>query len=151
MAALLAVTACAANVRTQGTSSLPSFTQYPAPPLYEGRAASLVLSDETRAFRSRLQEAAKQPVNFAGEYVLTLWGCGAGCVDGAVVSRKTGKVSMLPSALHVREEGGHALQYRVDSRLLVMNGSFTEGGISSRHCYTINGDIFVPVKAFGLR
>jgi len=143
--ALLAITACAANHRPQVKSEQPSFTQYPATPLYEGKAADVVLSDETRAFRTRLQEAVQQPANFAGEYVLTRWGCGAGCVAGAVVSRKTGMVSLLPSVLHVRNAGEHALQFRADSRLLVMHGAFREGGVSADHFYLYRDGMFIAV------
>jgi hypothetical protein len=36
-------------------------------------------------FRTRLREAIKGEVNFAGRYILTGWGCGTGCSQMAII------------------------------------------------------------------
>ncbi|WP_439844797.1 hypothetical protein [Aeromonas veronii] len=46
-----------------------------------------------RTFRTRLTAALSQKPVYAGEYVLTGWGCGSsGCYDQVLVNKRTGKV-----------------------------------------------------------
>jgi len=49
-------------------------------------------------------EYAKQEVNFANHYVVTTWGCGSGCVSGAMVDSRNGTVYPLPED---KEWGGN--------------------------------------------
>lgn len=49
-------------------------------------------------------EYAKQDVNFANHYVVITWGCGSGCVSGAMVDSRNGTVYPLPED---KEWGGN--------------------------------------------
>ncbi|MFQ1834746.1 hypothetical protein ACK36Q_11980 [Aeromonas veronii] len=73
---------------------LPRKEDYPAPPVYKGKPAKLSLDSElARTFRTRLTAALSQKPVYAGEYVLTGWGCGSsGCYDQVLVNKRTGKV-----------------------------------------------------------
>ncbi len=80
---------------SEAGSQLPPRTEdYPAPPVYRGKPAKLSLDSElARAFRTRLTTALSQEPVYAGEYVLTGWGCGSsGCYNQVLVNRRTGKV-----------------------------------------------------------
>lgn len=73
-------------------SDIPQFSEYPAT-IYKGKSAKLDMSDpDARMFRTRLSEALKEPVNFGGEYVITMWGCGTMCRSYSLVNKKTGRV-----------------------------------------------------------
>jgi hypothetical protein len=75
----------------------PDFKRYPVLTIYDGAPAKVILATpEERNFRTRLRETQTMPVNFAGEYVFTSWGCGSGCSHGAAVSHRTGKVVFFP-------------------------------------------------------
>jgi hypothetical protein len=81
-----------------------------------------------RTFRTRLSDALKDNVNFAGSYVLAAWGCGTGCRDGAVIDGKTGRV-VFPKELGAvsdwfgpPDEGFDIFTFRKDSRLLIVRG-----------------------------
>ena len=76
-------------------SDIPKFRDYPAPPVYTGPPGKLQMDSElARNFRTRLGDAMKEDeVAFAGEYVLTGWGCGTGgCYIQALVNKRTGHV-----------------------------------------------------------
>lgn len=77
-----------------GSQMPPRAEDYPAPPAYKGKPAKLSLDSElARAFRTRLTEALSQKPVYAGEYVLTGWGCGSsGCYNQVLVNKRTGKV-----------------------------------------------------------
>lgn len=112
---------------------LATFEQYPAP-LYQGIHAKdiqLKNDDFANTFRTRLRAALKSPVNFAGHYVITTWGCGtSGCFMGAIVDVKTGQVyshELLGPIIgkFVDDEwlGGN-LSFKPDSSLLIASGVF---------------------------
>lgn len=77
-----------------GSQVPPRTKDYPAPPVYKGKPAKLSLDSElARTFRTRLTAALSQKPVYAGEYVLTGWGCGSsGCYDQVLVNKRTGKV-----------------------------------------------------------
>jgi hypothetical protein len=75
----------------------PDFKRYPVLTIYDGAPAKVILATpEEKNFRTRLRETQTMPVNFAGEYVFTSWGCGTGCSAGAAVNHRTGKVIFFP-------------------------------------------------------
>ncbi|MFD1134006.1 hypothetical protein [Psychrobacter sanguinis] len=79
-----------------------SFEKYPAK-IYKGKKAPLKLG-EWNSFRTRLKAAHKDSeINFAGNYIVTTWGCGTSCVSGAMIDKRTGKVYDIP--LGETEEG----------------------------------------------
>jgi hypothetical protein len=109
----------------------PRFGDYAAS-VYRGRAAALKLTTpQARGYRTRLREGARRAVNFAGHYKLHTWSCGAGCLQTAFIDARTGEV-IFPDELNgfitcfwdaeVVESLEQALQFRRDSRLIVMSG-----------------------------
>lgn len=105
-----------------------------------------VTSAEATPYISQLKSAAKQPINFAGHYVLATWGCGSGCVMGGAIDTLTGHVVMLPFTvsnwpLQVVEP----LTFQKDSALLIIQGSRNEQG-SGIHYYHFDGRTFNFLK-----
>jgi hypothetical protein len=114
----------------------PRFEDFPVAEQFRGKPAAVRLATrEARKYRTMIREGAREGPNFAGHYTLIEWGCGAGCVRFAVVDAKTGAVFMPPfyvgSRALVEGETGEPeepLQFRVDSRLLIVSGSQNEKG-----------------------
>ncbi|MND93381.1 hypothetical protein D3C80_855670 [compost metagenome] len=77
-----------------GSQQQPRPEDYPAPAVYKGKPAKVLLDSElARTFRTRLTAALSQKPVYAGEYVLTGWGCGSsGCYNQVLVNKRTGKV-----------------------------------------------------------
>lgn len=126
---------------------IPQFRDYPASNTYVGKHAEVVLSTaDEKAYRTRLREATKQPANFAGEYVLTAWGCGTSCIYGAVVSLKTGRVVFLPGSICCWNGEGENLEFRINSRLLVAAGVINEESEHGAHFYEFTGREFRHLK-----
>lgn len=113
----LAITAFAADV--------PQFKDFPVAGINHGENAPVKLTTpEAREFRTRLTEAAREKPNFAGYYILTRWGCGSGCIQPAIIDAKTGRVFMVPfTVVSVGEKVIDPVQFQLDSRLLIVNGS----------------------------
>ncbi len=84
-----------------------------------------------------------QPVNFAGHYVLTSIGCGAGCVQVAAIDAGTGAVAWLPKTVCCWPLAlTDPLEYRRDSRLLIVYGALNEKG-SGAHAFVFDGRRFL--------
>lgn len=110
-----------------------------------------IAGDDERSYRTRLRDASRQPANFAAEYVMAVWGCGAGCVTGAAVSLRTGRVTFFPGTVCCWRGDGEMLAFRADSRLLVAAGVVDERGEYGAHFYEFTGKAFklvrtIPVK-----
>ncbi len=81
-----------------------------------------------RMFRTRLREARKGDVNFAGHFIFTSWGCGTGCAYGAIINTKTGRV-YFPKELKGMGFGmmtnipDEPIQYRKNSKLFILHGN----------------------------
>jgi hypothetical protein len=119
----------------------PRFEDYPATPYSGAQAAPDVRSEpRSRMYRTQLIGWAREKPNFAGHYVLATWGCGTGCTQIAIIDSVTGKVFHPPgvrtnSIVDVdpellvdtepdrRRADFGALQYRADSRLLILAGT----------------------------
>lgn len=124
----------------------PKFKDYPAPPLYSGPPAKLLLdSDFAKEYRSRLTEAMADTPTFAGEYVLTGWGCGSGgCYVESLVNKRTGKALETNFGAHsvwtdmengVEERVGEwIVSKKIDSNLLVTQ-EVTEDDEGNPHEY----------------
>jgi hypothetical protein len=67
-------------------------------------------------FRTRLTDAAKGGVNFAGHYAVVQFGCGMGCTQGYMIDLTNGQVAPLP----LGELASAGIEYasRPDSNLL---------------------------------
>ena len=128
-----------------GAASPQVFGSYPAHVARVARRAPLQFrSALSRRYRTDLQEAATGPVNFAGHYVLTSIGCGAGCVQVAAIDVGAGSVTWLPQTvccwpLAMTEP----LEYRRDSRLLIVYGALNEKG-AGMHIFVFDGQRFKP-------
>jgi hypothetical protein len=109
----------------------PRFDQYPATRQWDGIQRKPILNRDTRFFRTRIREAAKDDPNFAGHYVLLAVGCGAGCVHIYVIDKNTGTVwepslGTITAGLPCVYESADILTAHPDSRLLIINGGFHE-------------------------
>jgi len=108
---------------------IPKFSQYPAS-VQRPRvtAINFKTNPDARPFRTRLSEGLRNGVNFAGHYALVGWGCGTGCISGAIVDTRTGKV-YWPEQFNafgvLYTDGNYAyppVEYKKNSRLLVIHG-----------------------------
>lgn len=118
VSALLFTLSTTVNANTQvTTNSASNIANYTVKSIYKGPTAKLDMSDPNiRAFRTRYNESLKQPANFAGEYVITIWGCGTNCGIYSFISKRTGKVFDMPFG---GEEMPERIIYnKVNSRLL---------------------------------
>ncbi|MBT8448093.1 MAG: hypothetical protein KJO69_00275 [Gammaproteobacteria bacterium] len=123
------------------------FSDFAVKKQYSGKVATVILATETeKMFRTRLSKTAEKEVNFAGEYVLTSWGCGSSCTVAAAVSLRTGQVSFMPGTICCNNSDHRTLDYQSASRLLITTGYINEGGIYGRHYYEINDNGFVYLK-----
>lgn len=106
-------------------ADVPQFDAYPAE-IYQGKNAKLKIDNPTaRMFRTRFRNALRdgQP-DFAGEYTLVSWGCGAMCVMHSFVNLRTGRV--LEHGFG--GELGESLDgYQADSRLLIASAHEDHG------------------------
>lgn len=82
-----------ADTPEEAASEAPKFKDYPAAPLYSGAPGQLQTNSElARSYRTRLGDAMSAEPVFAGEYILTGWGCGGSCYTSAFVNKRTGQV-----------------------------------------------------------
>ena len=130
-AAFLTLILCfvTANEAAAQAKKNPTFAQYAAKKMTSKIAAvDLKSHRQANEYRTRLRDAAKSGVNFAGNFVIATWGCGTRCGQGAVIDAKTGAV-YFPDELGVysRPWGDWAgdketLEYKANSRLLILRG-----------------------------
>jgi len=128
----------------------PSFEEF-AVKLYSGpvSAPDLDSDPEARTYRTRLNEAAKGPVNFAGKYILTTWGCGTTCLHGAVMNAETGRVTFLPNTIccwETTDDDFKPVRFRPDSDLIVFSGLLGEEDPMARHYFEFFEDRFLLLK-----
>ena len=135
----------------QNADAPPKFDDYRVTERYTGKNARLVLEAKDRAFRTRLREGSQDKVNFAGHYVLTAWGCGGGCLMGAAIDARTGKVYWLPFTVCCWPvEVEKPLDFRLDSNLIVFTGSRNEEG-QGVYYYKFENNSFALLKAIEKR
>jgi hypothetical protein len=130
---------------------LPKFEDYPVKEYFNGTPhAPILQTQEQHRYRTRIREGVEKGwgaringtgneqnrpgPNFAGHYVVIVWGCGAPCLMMAVCDVATGAVYNPPiSATHglgspllVSENsvGRDAdVEYRLDSRLMIVTAT----------------------------
>ena len=117
------------------------FQDYPAR-LYTGPHARPDFSThrDSRRFRSRVMDTLRQRPNFAGEWIVTIWGCGTSCQSGLMVSARTGRIVGLPSSM------SSGVAHRANSRLLVLDPD-DEHAPTDGDLYLWNGSAFVPIDS----
>jgi hypothetical protein len=76
------------------SQKIPSFSAYKVRIEKFGKVTvNLKSHKNARMFRTRLRDAAaKEDVNFAGHYILTVWGCGTNCSQWAIIDARNGNV-----------------------------------------------------------
>lgn len=110
----------------------PQFSDYTVAELYAGKNAAPKITDEWRSFRRRIREGASHTPNFSGSYRIVEWGCDSDCVRFALIDLKTGVIygppfdSLWLDAFATHGWRGKGLEYRNNSRLLVVDGCPTE-------------------------
>jgi hypothetical protein len=108
---------------------LPKFSSYPAAiEKAQTRSIDFRRSPGSTTFRTRLKAALAEGTDFAGHYKIAGWGCGTGCISGAVIDVRNGRV-YFPEELYALSVGSFTgdyesepLKYRKNSRLLVLSG-----------------------------
>jgi len=111
------------------SNQVPHFSDYPSNGVFDGKPAKVILkTPDEKNYRTRLRDASVEKIDFAGEYVLTYWGCGCCCRSLAAISKKTGKVAFLkdPIIQPFADINEDILQYRLDSKMLVVIGQLGE-------------------------
>ncbi|TGD93414.1 hypothetical protein [Methylobacterium nonmethylotrophicum] len=137
-------------------AAAPRFADFRVRAIYAGPTPPPVLDTaDKRLYRTRLIDAARTgKPNFAGEFILTTWGCGTSCETVAVISARTGEVFYPPframGGETLQEAAGEApsvrIETRVDSRLLVLKGRrHDDETADARHYYTFDGRTFAHV------
>ena len=134
----LLVLAAAASAQT---AKLPSFDEYKVSEVFKGMPAEPRLTTPfAREFRSQIRESASKGPNFAGKFSIAQWGCGAGCIQMAVIDEQTGAVYRGPfttldfsAGLHYADlsDSSHVdsfepLGFRKESRMLAVRGCLEE-------------------------
>jgi hypothetical protein len=110
---------------------VPTFGQYHAT-VEKATAKSIDFrrSPDAWSFRTRLKEALRGGVNFAGRYIIAGWGCGTGCISGGIIDARTGRVYFpeplggLGAGTADDDEGyvEQPVRYQKNSRLLIITG-----------------------------
>lgn len=117
------------NTGVAAVDTAPQFEKYKVPPSAIAKPASVRLDShpKARTFRTVLRDGAKEGPNFAGHFTIVKWGCGTACISVGVVDALSGEVyfprQLQPLAYQAVTDETPPLQYRLDSRLLVVAGS----------------------------
>jgi hypothetical protein len=139
---LAALSACASAQKREEPND-PFYARYPVKVVFQGISAIPKLtSPEARAYRTRLRYAAKSGPDFADHYDMAVWGCGAGCLEFAVIDAKTGNVTFFPFTVSQSREKGDKLNFRRDSRAIHVIGSLNEQDDSADRWYLWTGKEF---------
>jgi len=142
---------CALVIQVTTASGSPKLEDYPAKDIYQGKpTAPMLTTTEARMFRTELRRQAALGPNFAGHYTLALWGCGAGCTNGAVMDARSGKVWIVPFYFEDVWEGGHIVcshgsTFDIASELLIISGRLNPGGKVGLHYFHWHDGQFTPV------
>ena len=147
---LMAASLCPSAALGQN-GRVPRFPDYPVRQVYRGRVAPVRLDADNRAFRTRLRRGAKGRPNFAGRYIVTAWGCGTGCLVGALIDAKTGRVHWFPHQAYTDYDAPddfEPVRFRLDSRLIVIYGAASEDGLEDlgTHYYEFTRGRFRQVR-----
>lgn len=130
-----------------GQGRVPQFGDYSVRSIFNGKNVEPKLDQDGRMFRTRLRAAARQKPDFAGEYVLTAWGCGTSCLTGAAVNVRTGAVTFIPFSIccWAYDQDVKPIDYRLNSRLIIFTGARNESdseGAADRHYYELRNGQF---------
>jgi hypothetical protein len=113
----------------------PEFRDYRVQHIYREKPALPILSKDQRMFRTMIRRGAESTVEFGGHYTVPSWGCGAGCIQLAIVDSISGRVydvrfsvSELPGTWEEKHSDhiSERMQFRADSRLMKFDGCLNE-------------------------
>jgi hypothetical protein len=133
---------------------LPAFAQYPVQAIYNGKSVPLQKAFRNFVSKTGVVEAAREKANFAGHYILDIGGCGGGCRSIYVIDANTGHVYYFgPSLVTTMEDYDKGeIQYRLDSRLLVLRGMRDEKEADyGAHFYKFEAGKFVLLRSVRYR
>jgi hypothetical protein len=135
---------------TSAAADIPKFRDF-AVDIYKGPVAAPNLSSNSQAktYRTRLRDAAKGGVNFAGHYILASWGCGTSCASGAVIDARNGDVFFFPFFVCCWgnvDDGFQPIEFRKNSTLIVFAGLRNEQGPMGAHFYDFKSGNFIHLK-----
>jgi hypothetical protein len=128
-ACITAISTAIATGFTAETVRSPRFQDFAVPSIFKGKPTAVDFSrnPQARHYRTELRRQAAKGPDFAGHYKIAIWGCGSSCEEFAIIDSQNGRVyfpSELPYVTWTGYEGTNfGLQYRIDSRLLVLHGS----------------------------
>ena len=149
---LLACALFANALNANAQTGVPRFSDYPVRERFQGETAPLVLTRAARIYRTRLKEAAREKPNFAGHFIVTTWGCGTECIEGAIIDARTGRVFMLPFTLCCWAPGTvddkfKPVDHRLNSSLIILSGARNEkDGDYAARAYRFQNNRLVLVK-----
>ncbi|APV49380.1 hypothetical protein BWI17_06615 [Betaproteobacteria bacterium GR16-43] len=138
------------------TFAAVDFTAYPGDAPISAPPAKPLLTGPAAKHATRIREAAVKPADFNGHYRVARWGCGASCIQWAVIDQKTGRVILSPRVLSActaaeSEDAKYPdwLDYRLDSRLIVAyECEDTANGVKfdTRRFYAVQNGQLVSVR-----
>ena len=70
---------------------------------------------DSKKFKTVIERAVSEGVNFSGHYTVASWGCGTSCQESAIIDMETGDVLIFGITSQ------YGIKTRKDSRLLVVN------------------------------
>jgi hypothetical protein len=104
----------------------PQFKDFRVRTPIPARKEPAQVANHVSDFEKLLRETAKEGPNFAGHFVVEEWSCGSFCTGLAIVDSETTKlhyVTFNVSYFCPEHDGGSALEYELDSRLLIARGA----------------------------
>ena len=126
-------------------TNAPEFAEYPVSSAFHGRPAKPrfrhgvhIWPDSDPRFRSTVEFELAKGANFAGNYTVVQTTCGTGCSYVVVVDTRSGEIfENLAFRMVVVGHPGEfqGLSYRLDSRLLIVDGFVDESKTPTRSYY----------------
>jgi hypothetical protein len=160
------ITGCLPLVPSDATPfNPPRYEDYAVAASFHGHVAPIQPGRDPRIrrFSTRLRQGATVGPNFAGHFTIVGWGCGASCLQFAIVDAETGRVAFPDPITNVTtndvgadtaEQGVkfNALRFQLQSGLLVILGSINEKDSSEGiHFYKWTGTQLVHVRTIRSR
>ena len=146
------------NKNSQGNGSIkskesvaPKFNDYLSEIYIGQRTNAKLLTDFDNKYKTRIRRTNSQPINFAGEYVLSAWGCGMDCLMGVAVNTRTGQIIKFPGFVCCWKGGGESVIFRKNSRLLVLAGLINEYGQHGAHFYEFKDNKFIYIQTIPVK
>ena len=129
---LFALVSSSLHAKTPTYQDFPAFT-------HTGKNQPLKLNNKSKKYRTLFKEISQQQPNFAGQYVMHIFGCGGGCSSALAYNAKTGQSFILGQTFgdcYHKAKGYTAndIVFDLKSRLVVATG--TRDG-NQAHCETV--------------